>query len=109
MSTPDGPDRLDTWIETACAELGVEPGDEYTKTILNLARVIAHKVDRRGAPLTSYLLGLAVVVASRWRSRPRGCRTSPGTGPIRTSRPGRLAFGSPGSNVLLPPSVRRWH
>jgi hypothetical protein len=60
MSTPDGPDRLDTWIETACAELGVEPGDEYIKTILNLARVIAHKVDRRGAPLTSYLLGLAV-------------------------------------------------
>ncbi len=63
MSTPDipdGPDRLDDWIEAACAELGVEPGAEYTKTILNLARVVAHKVDRRGAPLTSYLLGLAV-------------------------------------------------
>jgi hypothetical protein len=60
MTAPDSPDRLDTWIETACAELGVEPGDEYTKTILNLARVVAHKVDRRGAPLTSYLLGLAV-------------------------------------------------
>ena len=57
MSTPD---PLDAWIETACAELGVDPGDEYTKTILNLTRVIAHKVDRRGAPLTSYLLGLAV-------------------------------------------------
>ena len=53
-------DPLDTWIETACMELGVDPGDEYTKTILNLTRVIAHKVDRRGAPLTSYLLGLAV-------------------------------------------------
>lgn len=60
MSTPESPDRLDTWIEAACMELGIEPGDEYTKTILNLARVIAHKVDRRGAPLTSYLLGLAV-------------------------------------------------
>lgn len=59
MSTPES-DPLDTWIETACAELGVEPGAEYTKTILNLTRVIAHKVDRRGAPLTSYLLGLAV-------------------------------------------------
>jgi Domain of unknown function (DUF6457) len=57
MTTPD---PLDTWIETACMELGVEPGDEYTKTVLNLTRVIAHKVDRRGAPLTSYLLGLAV-------------------------------------------------
>jgi hypothetical protein len=57
MSTPD---PLDAWIETACVELGVDPGDEYIKTILNLTRVIAHKVDRRGAPLTSYLLGLAV-------------------------------------------------
>ncbi|HEY2689218.1 MAG TPA: DUF6457 domain-containing protein [Streptosporangiaceae bacterium] len=57
MSTPD---PLDAWIEMACVELGVDPGDEYTKTILNLTRVIAHKVDRRGAPLTSYLLGLAV-------------------------------------------------
>jgi len=63
MSTPDrpdGPDRLDSWIETACAELGVEPGTEFTKTILDLARVVAHKVDRRGAPLTAYLLGIAV-------------------------------------------------
>jgi Domain of unknown function (DUF6457) len=57
---PEGPDRLDDWIGTARAELGVEPDAEFVKTILNLARVVAHKVDRRGAPVTSYLLGLAV-------------------------------------------------
>jgi Domain of unknown function (DUF6457) len=28
--------------------------------VLNLARVVAHKVDRPAAPLTGYLLGLAV-------------------------------------------------
>jgi hypothetical protein len=51
---------LDRWIETASAELGIEPGAEFNKTVLNLARVVAHTVDRPAAPLTAYLLGMAV-------------------------------------------------
>jgi len=51
---------LDDWIETACAELGLDPTDLTQKTVLNLARVVAHTVDRPAAPLTAYLLGVAV-------------------------------------------------
>jgi Domain of unknown function (DUF6457) len=51
---------LDDWTEAACAELGLDPQVINQKTVLNLARVAAHKVDRPAAPLTAYLLGVAV-------------------------------------------------
>ena len=51
---------LDDWTDSLCTELGVEPDDAVQKTVLNLARVAAHLVDRPVAPLTTYYLGLAV-------------------------------------------------
>ena len=51
---------LDEWTEALCAELGVDPGEGTQKTVLNLARVAAHTVDRPAAPLTAYFLGVAV-------------------------------------------------
>jgi hypothetical protein len=51
---------LDDWTDLVCAELGLDPEDATQKTVLNLARVTAHTVDRPAAPLTSYLLGVAV-------------------------------------------------
>ena len=51
---------LDDWIETACAELGLDPAELAQKPVLNLARVVAHTIDRPAAPLTAYLLGVAV-------------------------------------------------
>jgi Domain of unknown function (DUF6457) len=51
---------LDEWTEALCAELGLDPGDASQKTVLNLARVVAHTVDRPAAPLTAYFLGVAV-------------------------------------------------
>jgi Domain of unknown function (DUF6457) len=51
---------LDDWTEALCAELGLDPAEATQKTVLNLARVVAHTVDRPAAPLTAYLLGLAV-------------------------------------------------
>jgi hypothetical protein len=57
MSTPTS---LDEWTNLVCAEFGLDPEDATQKTVLNLARVVAHTVDRPAAPLTSYLLGLAV-------------------------------------------------
>jgi len=51
---------LDDWTDALCAELGLDPGDVDQQTVLNLARVAAHSVDRPAAPLTTYLLGLAV-------------------------------------------------
>ena len=54
------PDTLDRWAAAACAELGNEPSGDFNKTVHNLARVAAHRVDRPAAPLTAFLLGIAV-------------------------------------------------
>ena len=51
---------LDDWTAALCAELGLDPGDVHQKTVLNLARVAAHTVDRPAAPLSTYILGVAV-------------------------------------------------
>ena len=51
---------LDDWTDAMCAELGLDPKDVNQKTVLNLARVAAHTVDRPAAPLTTYVLGVAV-------------------------------------------------
>jgi hypothetical protein len=52
--------ELDTWIAAACTELGLQPGDVKTKAILDVARDVAHQVIRPGAPVSAYLMGLAV-------------------------------------------------
>jgi Domain of unknown function (DUF6457) len=51
---------LDDWAEALRTELGIDPEETTQKTVLNLARVVAHTVDRPAAPLTSYFLGVAV-------------------------------------------------
>jgi hypothetical protein len=51
---------LDDWLEAACAELGIDPGEVHRDLILDVARDVAHGVARPAAPLTAYLLGLAV-------------------------------------------------
>jgi hypothetical protein len=49
---------LEDWIAAVRAELDVDPVD--TALVLDLARDVAHGVARPAAPLTAYLLGLAV-------------------------------------------------
>ena len=51
---------LDRWTERACAELGIDPGMVDLRTVLDLARDAARGVDRPAAPVTAYLLGVAV-------------------------------------------------
>jgi hypothetical protein len=74
---------LDRWTEAACAELGLAPGDVVARTVLDLARDVAHQVERPAAPLTAFLLGLAAgrgqpvdeaadrlrALAARWETR----------------------------------------
>jgi hypothetical protein len=50
---------LDRWTEAACAELGLTAADVPARTVLDLARDVAHQVERPAAPLTAFLLGLA--------------------------------------------------
>ncbi len=51
---------LDDWTAALCAELGIDQADDANRTVLDLARVVAHAVDRPAAPVTAYLLGVAV-------------------------------------------------
>lgn len=51
--------ELEDWITTASAALGVtDPVD--VDLLLDLSREVAHGVVRPAAPVTAYLLGLAV-------------------------------------------------
>jgi Domain of unknown function (DUF6457) len=49
---------LEEWMDEVAAELGVEPPADADE-ILDVARVVAHEVERRAAPVTAYLMGLA--------------------------------------------------
>jgi hypothetical protein len=51
---------LDDWVAAAVRELGLAPAKVPTTEILDLAKDVAHGVVRPGAPVTAYLLGLAV-------------------------------------------------
>jgi len=54
------PEALDEWLAAAAAELGLEPGRIDIGVVLDVARDVAHGVARPAAPLSTYLLGLAV-------------------------------------------------
>jgi hypothetical protein len=49
---------LEDWLATVTDELDVDPVDEAL--VLDVARDVAHGVARPAAPLTAYLLGVAV-------------------------------------------------
>jgi len=54
---------LEDWTAAVSADLGLDAGPlatAETRAVLDLARDVSHAVDRPAAPLTAYLLGLAV-------------------------------------------------
>jgi len=51
---------LDDWLVDVCTALGLDRADVDADLVLGLARDVAHGVARPAAPLTAYLLGLAV-------------------------------------------------
>jgi hypothetical protein len=48
------------WVAAACAELDLPVAEVEVPVVLDLAREVAHHVLRPGAPVTAYLLGIAV-------------------------------------------------
>lgn len=54
------PEALDRWLEAASAELGLDAATVDIGTVLDVARDVAHGVARPAAPLSTFLLGLAV-------------------------------------------------
>jgi len=53
--------KLDEWLAAAAAELGIPgPDNPSMHVLLDLARDAAHGVARPAAPLTTFLVGVAV-------------------------------------------------
>jgi hypothetical protein len=51
---------LDEWLAEAASSLDLDPGAVDKRLVLDLARDVAHAVERPAAPLTAYLLCVAV-------------------------------------------------
>ena len=66
----------DDWIEVAAADLGVDPRVLDTDAVLDLARDVAHNVERKAAPLTAYLVGYAAASAAGSVAEPDGAALS---------------------------------
>lgn len=49
---------LDEWVEKVCAELNIDD-DVDVDELLDLARDVAHEVERRAAPIATFIVGLA--------------------------------------------------
>lgn len=68
---------LETWIRTVCEDLDLsdlELDDDSMHIVLDLARDAAHQVQRPAAPLTTFLVGVAV-----GRGRPLGAAAAQAT------------------------------
>ena len=55
--------ELDAWLEALSAEIGttdIDFSNDTIHTLLDLARDSAHEVERVAAPLTTFLVGVAV-------------------------------------------------
>ncbi len=51
---------MDQWTAAVCADLGLEAHDADLRAVLDLTRDVAHGVARPAAPVTAYLVGVAV-------------------------------------------------
>jgi hypothetical protein len=60
MTEAQHPAVLDEWVAEAAPSLGIDPSEVPIGTVLELARRAAHGVARPAAPVTTFLLGLAV-------------------------------------------------
>jgi len=50
---------MDNWVDALTRALEL-PSAVDTETVLDVARDVAHNVERRAAPVTTYLVGVAV-------------------------------------------------
>lgn len=58
------PEALDEWLVVAAEELGLDPGDVSISVVLDVAKHVAHGVARPAAPLSTFLMGIALGRAS---------------------------------------------
>lgn len=56
--------RWHDWMVTACDQVGVDPQTVDIVAIHGLTKRVAHNIDRPLAPVSSYILGVAVGMAA---------------------------------------------
>ena len=56
----DYPPELDTWIAALAPELGIHDGEVPVEVILEVAKTVAHGAVRPGAPVSAFMIGLAL-------------------------------------------------
>jgi hypothetical protein len=54
------PRRWSSWVEEACAAVGVDPGEVDIVEIHRLSREVAHRLERPLAPVSTFVLGMAL-------------------------------------------------
>lgn len=54
------PEALNEWLEAATRELGLDATEIDIATVLDVAKHVAHEVARPAAPLSTFLLGVAL-------------------------------------------------
>ena len=54
---------LDAWVDAVTADLGLQEGLDV-RLVLELARDVAHGVERPAAPVTTWLAGMAVAAGA---------------------------------------------
>lgn len=59
---PAGMDRMREWLRLVAAELGLDPEAvlEHEEVLLAMVAAVAHGPSRPGAPLSAFLVGVAV-------------------------------------------------
>jgi len=90
--TQQGP--LARWVAAVQEELGLAvDADRMSRLVLDLARDVAHSVDRPAAPVTAYLLGLAAgqAAAGQAADPDQATGAEPGTGPDQVTGAGQRA------------------
>lgn len=65
------PPELEPWIERLAPALGLTAEDVPTNLLLGLTGQVAHGVTRPAAPVTTYIMGLAVAAGSDLREATR--------------------------------------
>ena len=51
---------FEEWVDELCELLSIDPNDVDIDGLLDLSRQAAHGIERRAAPVTTYLVGVAV-------------------------------------------------
>lgn len=54
------PEALNEWLEAATKELDLDATEVDIATVLDVAKHVAHEVARPAAPLSTFLLGVAL-------------------------------------------------